>query len=61
MHERDITETTQHATPAYRPSTDRPPKPAVPGPSRTRPPPPSQRERVELSMLLCPDSEEQEL
>jgi len=58
MHERDITETSQGATPPSSPRTGRTPQAAVPQSEPDPAPGPSQRERVQLSLLLCPNSEE---
>jgi hypothetical protein len=59
MHERDTPETRQDATPRSSPRTGRAPQPAVPRSEPHPAPRPSQRERVQLSLLLCPDSAEQ--
>jgi hypothetical protein len=59
MQERDITETSHGAPPPSPPPSGGAPQSAVPEREPHRAPGRSQRERVQWSLLLCPDSEEQ--
>jgi hypothetical protein len=58
MHNRDIAETNRGATPPSFPRTGQAAQPAVPESERDPAACPSQRERVQLSLLLCPGSDE---